>query len=730
MLTSLGRHLRDGWSDARGHGFWLGPQLTREVREQIARRLYRVVWIPLILLVIISQASILATVGLREPTRFIPGAIWLTASLVAREVARRRSILDGLAIVVLGHVAATTIGVLAHSVHAPAYWMNILALAVIVPIYGARAGILLTIWCALSGAAWFVLHRLGLTVGLLYPNSVFAYVFLVCNLLCGVVLMAIPAWFLAAALRSSEQRRLETAVAHLAEQDSELRFRAVFEQTGALTLLVEPDGTIIRLNLSGEQLLGLDGARCVGQTIFDLPWIGLEAEAKIEQALLRATQGTERLKLELMGPTGRRHLQLAIAPVNRADGTLRSLVVAGLDATRLLEAERDLAHARRLEALGQLAGGVAHDFNNMLLAAQGSLESVRSGRASEEERLEALESMDQAMVRAAKLTRKLLAFGRRDRFEKQVVDLGQLIKDATQLYRRTIGASIDLVVDLADAEMPVEGDAAAIEHVLMNLVVNAREAMPRGGSVTLRTRVMSVDEAWCKEQTFPILPGRIIELCVEDDGLGMSDEVRVHAFEPFFTTKVDATGSGLGLAAAHGTMLSHGGGITVESQPGQGTRFKLFFPVAEQRLSARVPPSGVGHSLRLSGKILVVDDEPLVLRVTKRSLEALGVTAVLVSDAATALAALNAGQQFDCVLTDVVMPKMSGIALVERLRKIRPSMPIVVMSGFPAGSDGPAQEILADYPWLRKPFSRNDLSRVLGPILNAATNHQASLHDG
>jgi PAS domain S-box-containing protein len=530
--------------------------------------------------------------------------------------------------------------------------------------------------------------------------------------------MTIPTRLLATALTSSEQRRSEAEAAHRAELDAQLAFRAVFEQSGALSMLVDPSGSIILLNLSGAKLLGLDGETWVGKSIFELAWVGQDAVPQMERALSRATQGTERLQIEVTGPTGRRHLQLAVSPVKGADGSLRALVVAGLDATRLLEAERDLAHARRLEALGQLAGGVAHDFNNMLMAAHGSLESLREGKVSREERLEALETIEQATHRASELTRKLLAFGRRDRFEKQIVDLGQLVTEAAKLFRRTIGASIQLVLDVGTESMPVEGDAASIEHALMNLMVNARDAMPNGGTVTIRMRVVTVDEDWCKSQTFSVHPGRLVELCIEDDGVGMSDETRARMFEPFFTTKRLGTGSGLGLSAVHGTVLSHGGGISVESQVGSGTRIHLFFPVAAQRPSVRVPTSGIGYSLRLTGTVLVVDDEPLVLRVTKRSLEALGITAILVSDVPSAIAALRTDRRFDCVLTDIVMPKLSGVALVEHIRKIRPDLPVVVMSGFPATAENPTPEALMGCPWLRKPFGRDELAKVLGPILS------------
>ena len=237
----------------------------------------------------------------------------------------------------------------------------------------------------------------------------------------------------------------------------------------------------------------------------------------------------------MQGPVGSRSLQLAIAPIKSLDGQVRTLVVEGLDVTRLLDAERDLAHARRLEALGQLAGGVAHDFNNMLLAVRGALESLRSGQTSQEERVEAMDTMDQATLRASALTRKLLAFGRRDRFESQTIDLQELISEAAQIFRRTLGAPIDLALDFAAEDTLVEGDAAAIEHALLNLVVNARDAMKNGGTLTLQTRVMVVED-WCQQQRFPVCPGRLVKVSIQDQGVGMTDDVIRRAFAPFFTT--------------------------------------------------------------------------------------------------------------------------------------------------------------------------------------------------
>jgi CheY-like chemotaxis protein len=244
--------------------------------------------------------------------------------------------------------------------------------------------------------------------------------------------------------------------------------------------------------------------------------------------------------------------------------------------------------------------------------------------------------------------------------------------------------------------------------------------MKSGGTITLRTRVRRTDEFADDWQPSPIKTDELIELSVVDDGIGMSEEVRARAFEPFFTTKAVGEGSGLGLAAVHGTMHSHGGAVSVESDLGVGTTVRLYFPVANRQICSRIPSSGVAHTVQLAGTVLVVDDEPLVLRVARRYLKSLGVTCEIVSDGFAALALVDSGREFDCVLTDIVMPKMSGLVLIAELHERVPELPVIVMSGFPAGTEGLAHEALTQYPCLRKPFGTKELAKVLGPILNDA----------
>jgi len=385
-----------------------------------------------------------------------------------------------------------------------------------------------------------------------------------------------------------------------------------------------------------------------------------------------------------------------------------------------------LANARRLKSLGQLAGGVAHDFNNMLTALQGALESLTDERAADAERREAIDTMDQAIRRASEVTRKLLAFGRRDRFESRTIDLNQLVSDELRLLQRTLGAPIELLLDLDTGLAIVQGDEAAIEHALLNLVVNARDAMMTGGTLTLRTQLTDLDQAQCAALPFAARPGPYVVLSVEDTGIGMDERVRAQAFDPFFTTKSVGEGSGLGLAAVHGTMLSHSGGVTVESRMNQGTSVRLYFPSAQGKPVTTRPPSMSPPITRLCGAVLVVDDEPLMLRVSKRHLAQLGLDAVAVSDGQSALDLLSSGAIFDCILTDYVMPRMSGMVLIDKLRAQHIDVPIVIMTGYPSGSTLDQHTEISEYPCLRKPFSRDDLAKALAPLLEKKPPHDSA----
>jgi len=721
MLEPKGGAPEDAGDSARWRRFaWLASPVRLEDRERIAYEVMRLMQWPLMAALMLALGAVWFTVGFSQPTRFVPTLLLLASVCVALPVASRRSSLAAVRVFLVGALVSSTFAVLTHSVHAPGYLINVMILAAVIPLFGARAGLVAAGWMILSGAGWFVLRHLGWASDIVYPNSAMLFSILCAIFIFSIGMFSVPSYLLATALRDLEQRRRESARAESAERELELAFGAVFERTVALAALVGLDGTVVRMNRTGESFFSAAPGQFVGKKLWDLPWHEDCDREALKRALETPSELAQRAEVFVAQRVGRRlTLQLSFTTVRDETESLRYWVVEGSDVTQLLDTQRDLSNARRLEALGQLAGGVAHDFNNMLMALKGAFESLTEVRASEREREEAADTMAQAIGRATDVTRKLLAFGRRDRFETRVFDLNELVKEASSLLRRTLGAPIELVLALHEQPVLVEGDESAIEHALLNLVVNARDAMLSGGRLTIRTRAEVLGESDVSALQLNARPGKFVSLSVEDTGIGMAEQVKARAFEPFFTTKLAGEGSGLGLAAVHGTMASHHGGVSVESRANAGTVVRLFFPAVEAKALTPRPHSSDQAVQRLRGKVLVVDDEPLLLRVVKRHLFEIGVEAVTAGDGPSAIALLDQGFAFDCVITDFVMPKMSGMALVRRIRERKPDLPIIVMTGYPLGGNSGVESPLAELVCLRKPFDREDLAKVLMPILEA-----------
>ena len=381
------------------------------------------------------------------------------------------------------------------------------------------------------------------------------------------------------------------------------------------------------------------------------------------------------------------------------------------------EAERDrllaqLYHAQRLEALGRLAGGVAHDFNNMLTAIEGYsellLERLEPGSPL---RVDA-EEIRRAAGRASSLTRHLLAFSRRQTLEPQLVDLNEVVSGATNLLERLIGETIHLRAIPGATEPYLIADPAQVEQVLLNLVLNARDAMPADGTLTIETENVELSSRVAAEHG--VEPGAYVALGVTDTGAGMDSHTRERIFDPFFTTKDASKGSGLGLSTVYGTVRQSGGFIRVDSTPGRGSRFEIFFPAARRRAEDAEgdplePPPERGEA----ATILVVEDEKIVRRFVVRALTDAGHTVLAAANGAEAIALCEAeGGSIDVLLTDVVMPGLGGRELVDQVRGLRPGISVVLMSGY---SETGASTELDDrpVPFLDKPFSPAALLRVV-----------------
>ncbi|MDQ4132050.1 MAG: response regulator [Actinomycetota bacterium] len=384
-----------------------------------------------------------------------------------------------------------------------------------------------------------------------------------------------------------------------------------------------------------------------------------------------------------------------------------------LDVTERERVQRQLYQKQRLESLGELAGGVAHDFNNLLAVIMNYTAFARKELRSPEgppkgARLNSvdddLEQVERAAERGARLTHQLLAFARSEMVRTEALDLNEVVEGVEQLLRRTIGEHVPLVYQLEVGLWPVVADRGQLEQVLVNLAVNARDAMPGGGTVTVETGNVEVDEDYAATQD-GLIPGPYVRLRVSDTGEGMDEEVQHHAFEPFFTTKPKGVGTGLGLATVHG-IVAQRGHASIYSEPGLGTTFTALFPAVQEE---RPDHPKVGPPARRVGRgetVLVVDDEPAIREVARRILAHNGYEVIVAPDGAAAIALAQAHEgPIHLLLTDVVMPQMSGPELSAEMRVARPGLPVLYMSGYAPPVLGSREEIDAEGLLVEKPFS-------------------------
>jgi nitrogen-specific signal transduction histidine kinase/CheY-like chemotaxis protein len=404
----------------------------------------------------------------------------------------------------------------------------------------------------------------------------------------------------------------------------------------------------------------------------------------------------------------------------RADGQVEYISTVAHDLRDRKQLEAQLLQAQKMESIGRLAGGVAHDFNNMLTAIIGYTELAKSQLPQEHPVQQDLDNVHDAARRSAGLTRQLLAFARKQVITPRAVDLNDLISRIDTMLNRLLGEDIRLVMKLKTGLAPVLIDAGQFEQVLMNLAVNARDAMPNGGTLSIETADVSVDEAWCQQHP-GATAGEYGLVRVTDTGVGMSREVMAHLFEPFFTTKPSGEGTGLGLAMCYGIVKQSGGTIWVSSEPGRGTTFEIYLPRYRGAASAadgtRRAATPVGNTGRET--ILLVEDEAVVRDLAYRALSARGYQIVTAVDGPDALEiARNYQGAIDLVLSDVVMPHMGAAELAAKLRQHRPGVRILFMSGYSESAVHGHGVIEAGAGLIEKPFTPESLARQVRDALD------------
>jgi two-component system, cell cycle sensor histidine kinase and response regulator CckA len=539
---------------------------------------------------------------------------------------------------------------------------------------------------------------------------------------------------------------LRKLVRQLRDSERELRAanQALVESREALSLIISesPDaiiaagdrGVIQLVNGAAERLLGYRAAELVGRPFLEVGLVADQGAPDKGAELGRVLAGMEGppAEMEILRKDGTRvPVEVAGRMVKRGDGSmqvqaiLRNIEERKQSERARAELEAELRQAQRLESVGRLAGGIAHDFNNLLTVILSTASTLRHRPLTPDQQGEVeadVDAIQAAAQRAADLTRQLLAFSRKQILRPQVVDLAEVIVGVENILRRLLPERIELRLHQETLSGPVKADPHQIQQVVMNLAINARDAMPAGGRLTV-----SLDEVYIadheQDPVKGIQAGKHARITVSDTGVGMDQETRAHLFEPFFTTKPLGQGSGLGLATVHGIINQSGGHIQVRSAPGQGTSFQILLPLLPARSHHPEPrPAIDGPPPPVTGEtILLVEDEPLVRQMTARLLRAMGYQVLEAANAAEALRlALARPTPVDLLLTDVVMPGASGPDLAARLAAHH-AVPVLFMSGHTDVSLAET-DVLERSPFLAKPFSPDELRRKVREVLHGRSD--------
>jgi two-component system, cell cycle sensor histidine kinase and response regulator CckA len=496
------------------------------------------------------------------------------------------------------------------------------------------------------------------------------------------------------------------------------RLALVVEQAAEAVMMTTVDGRIIYVNPAFERITGFSAAEAVGR----MPSI-LAAERQDRAMYHDLWQTILRGEVWRAEITNRRKdgtpftWEEAITPIRDGRGRLTHFIAVGEDVSVQRQLQAQLLQAQKMEAIGRLAGGVAHDFNNLLTVMTGYSEQLIDRLEARDPLRRKAEAIRSAAQRAAALTQQLLAFSRRQMQQPRIVNLNEAVGRMNRLLGRLIGEDIELVTELAPGPTCVRADPLHLEQVLMNLAVNARDAMPRGGVLTLETSEVTFDGGHPAEHP-QMPPGDYAMLTVRDTGCGMDAETRKRLFEPFFTTKEQGKGTGLGLSTVYGIVKQNGGYIWVESEPGSGSTFRIYLPLVGEAVDAAAVPAADPKVPGGSETLLVVEDDDDVRRLLKDELQHFGYT---VLDASNGGEALLFCERYPGVIhalvTDVVMPHMDGYEVAERLRAVRPAMRTLYISGY---SDQAAARQSRGGPgdaFLAKPFTPDVLAGRIRDVL-------------
>jgi PAS domain S-box-containing protein len=523
----------------------------------------------------------------------------------------------------------------------------------------------------------------------------------------------------------SDHKRIENELRHASEELERRKSRELRDSQNRMALIVDSsqdaiigknlDGIITQWNKGAEQIYGYHAAEVIGRNISILcpPDRPDEIPAILER--IRKGERVEYFESVRITKDGRRlSMSISVSPIHDADGNIigASAIARNISAQKKIEDQ--LRQSQKMEAVGRLAGGVAHDFNNLLGIVTACTELLRS--RVDTESLEYLDNIREAANRGAGLTRQLLAFSRRQAVQTQILDLNERIRELSKLLKPLMGDDVEIFLPPRSKTAVVEFDPGQIDQIVLNLAVNARDAMPRGGKLIIDTGVFDIDHNFAQEHT--MTPGRYVMLAISDNGTGMDEVTRTRIFEPFFTTKETGKGTGLGLATVYGIVKQAGGHIWVYSEPGQGTTFKIYLPSAEHKLGMGPEEQAEALPAKRDGvTILLAEDDPIMRKLTRKMLEEHGYKVLEATNGEAALEVISRHpSSIDLTLTDVAMKGMNGPDLVLRLMDSHPEMKIIYMSGY-TGELIAHQGLQSGIPLLEKPFTRAALLKTIDEAL-------------
>jgi PAS domain S-box-containing protein len=498
-------------------------------------------------------------------------------------------------------------------------------------------------------------------------------------------------------------------------RDSERNFKLLVSGVTDYALyMLDPNGYVSSWNAGGERIKGYSRTEIIGQH-FSRFYLDADQAAGRPARALAIARDTGRYEEE--GWRVRKDgsffwASVVIDPIRDDDGRLLGFAKITRDISERREAQavlervqKQLAESQKMDALGQLTGGVAHDFNNLLMVVSGHIPVLKKLAAQDPKAARAAQAIELAAQRGATLTRQLLTFSRRQRLNPQAVHLRQRIEAIHEVLMSGLGGNVKLQTDIAADAWPVTVDVGELEIALVNLVINARDAMPDGGTVTIASKNLTVDDGG------PVAPGDYVAIVVQDSGVGIPEDVITSVFDPFFTTKPVGKGTGLGLSQVHGFAHQAGGTVTIESKLGQGTTVKIYLPRGSDEAVDAEPGQIPAEPLR-TGTVLLVEDNPEVAGASTGLLEQLGYSVRWVPNAEAALQEIEKNG-IDLVVSDIVMPgRMDGLGLARIIKQKHPELPILLATGYSEA----AQNVHADFRILRKPYQIHELSRALADL--------------